>query len=52
VGGADHRAGLVAVCPAAELQSLVLVHYDRDFDEIGEVTGQGMSWLAPAGSTA
>jgi predicted nucleic acid-binding protein len=38
------------VAAAAELQSLVLVHYDRDFDQIGDVTGQGMSWLAPAGS--
>jgi len=38
------------VAAAAELHSLVLVHYDHDFDRIAEVTGQGMSWLADAGS--
>lgn len=50
--GTHRSAGPVdlLVAAAAELHSLALVHYDRDFDQIGEVTGQGMSWLAPAGS--
>ena len=38
------------VAAAAELHSLVLVRYDHNFDRIRDVTGQGMSWLAPAGS--
>jgi predicted nucleic acid-binding protein len=50
--GTHRSAGPVdlLVAAAAELPSLVLVHYDHDFDQIREVTGQGMSWLAPAGS--
>jgi predicted nucleic acid-binding protein len=38
------------VAATAEPRSLVLVHYDRDFDQISEVTGQSMIWVAPPGS--
>jgi predicted nucleic acid-binding protein len=50
--GTHRSAGPVdlLVAAAAELNSLVLVHYDHDFDRIAEVTGQGMSRLASAGS--
>ena len=50
--GTHRSAGPVdlLVAAAAELNSLVLVHDDHDFDRIAEVTGQGMSWLASAGS--
>lgn len=50
--GTHRSAGPVdlLVAATAELHSLVLVHYDHDFDQIGEVTGQGMIWIAPAGS--
>jgi hypothetical protein len=29
---------------------LALLHYDRDFDRVAEVTGQPTQWLAEAGS--
>jgi predicted nucleic acid-binding protein len=35
---------------AAEHAGLVVLHYDRDFDLIGEVTGQPMEWVVPAGT--
>jgi len=38
------------VAAAAELNTLTLVHYDRDFDQIAKVTGQPAVWLALAGS--
>jgi predicted nucleic acid-binding protein len=34
----------------AEAAGLTLVHYDKDFDAIGAVTGQSMRWAAPQGS--
>jgi len=38
------------VAATAELHTLTLVHYDRDFDQIAKVTGQPAAWLAPAGT--
>jgi predicted nucleic acid-binding protein len=38
------------VAAAAETRSLVLLHYDADFDRIAAVTGQGSSWIVEAGS--
>jgi predicted nucleic acid-binding protein len=38
------------VAAAAELNSLTLLHYDRDFDQIAQVTRQPMTWVAPPGS--
>lgn len=29
---------------------VAVLHYDRDFDHIAEVTGQPVEWVAPAGS--
>lgn len=34
----------------AEASGATLLHYDRHFDAIAEVTGQPMEWLAPRGS--
>jgi predicted nucleic acid-binding protein len=50
--GTHRSAGAVdlLIAATAELNSLVLVHYDRDFDRVAEVTGQGTEWLADAGS--
>ena len=50
--GTHRSAGPIdlLVAATAELHSLVLVHYDRDFDQIGEVTGQGLTWVASPGS--
>ena len=55
VGRGTHRAPspadlILAAC--AELNSLTVLHYDKDFELIADVTGQPMEWIAPAGSVA
>ncbi len=39
---------LIAAC--AEVHGATVLHYDRDFDVIAEVTGQPALWVAPPGS--
>ncbi|KAB8197828.1 PIN domain-containing protein [Nonomuraea phyllanthi] len=39
---------LIAAC--AEVHGATVLHYDRDFDIISEVTGQPALWVAPPGS--
>ncbi|MEU5868334.1 MULTISPECIES: PIN domain-containing protein [unclassified Nonomuraea] len=39
---------LIAAC--AEVHQATILHYDRDFDIISEVTGQPALWVAPPGS--
>lgn len=34
----------------AESYGLTMLHYDRDFDRIAEITGQPCEWVVPAGS--
>jgi len=47
-----------AACPGLLRQvweqhvSLTLVHHDRDFDQVTNVTGPAAVWLAPAGSVS
>jgi predicted nucleic acid-binding protein len=41
---------LVAAC--AELSELVVLHYDADFERIGELTGQHTRWIVPRGSVS
>ena len=50
--GTHRSAGVVdlLVAATAELSGLVLVHYDHDFDEVVEATGQAAVWLAEPGS--
>ena len=51
--GRTHRsAGALdlLVAATAELHRLVLLRYDRDLQQIGEVTGQPHQWLAEPGS--
>ncbi|TDC78456.1 PIN domain nuclease [Micromonospora sp. KC606] len=50
--GTHRSAGAVdlLVAATAEYQSLSVLHYDRDFEQIASVTGQPMRWLAPAGT--
>ncbi|MEH1012186.1 PIN domain nuclease [Micromonospora sp. CPCC 206060] len=50
--GAHRSAGAVdlLVAATAETHQLTLLHYDRDFDQIGRVTGQPMRWIAAPGS--
>jgi predicted nucleic acid-binding protein len=50
-----HRGAKIAdllIAAAAESAGLVVLHYDRDFDLIAEVTGQPVEWVVPAGSVA
>jgi predicted nucleic acid-binding protein len=48
-----HRGAKIAdllIAAAAEAAGLVVMHYDRDFDLIAEITGQAVEWVVPAGS--
>lgn len=38
------------IASAAELEQLVVLHYDKDFDLISQVTGQECAWVVPRGS--
>ena len=38
------------IAAAAEVNDLVVLHYDADFDRIAEVTGQATEWVVPQGS--
>jgi predicted nucleic acid-binding protein len=53
LGGSLHRAPSmpdVMVAVAAERAGLTVLHYDKDFDLIADVTGQHCRWVAPKGS--
>lgn len=48
-----HRSVGIAdllIAAVAERHGLALVHYDSDFDQVAEVTGQQTRWLAPRGT--
>ncbi len=48
-----HRAvkiGDLIIAAAAEHAGLIVLHYDRDFDRIAEITGQPAEWVARAGT--
>jgi predicted nucleic acid-binding protein len=38
------------IAAAAVSAGLVVLHYDRDFDRIAEVTGQRVEWIVSAGT--
>lgn len=38
------------IAAAAEAAGLPLVHYDRDYEAIADLTGQSVRWLAKPGS--
>lgn len=38
------------IAATAERAGLTVLHYDADYDVIGEVTGQPMEWVAPKGT--
>ncbi|WP_422734335.1 PIN domain nuclease [Micromonospora sp. WMMD558] len=50
--GVHRSAGAVdlLIAATAEYHGLSLLHYDRDFDQIANVTGQPATWVARAGS--
>lgn len=53
--GSAQRGAKIAdllIAAAAESAGLVVLHYDRDFDLISGVTGQGVEWVLPAGTIA
>jgi predicted nucleic acid-binding protein len=52
VRGMHRSAGAVdlLIAATAEEHGLVLLHYDRDSEQVGEVTGQQTQWLAAPGS--
>jgi predicted nucleic acid-binding protein len=40
------------IAAAAESASLVVLHYDHDFDLIAGITGQPTEWIVPAGTVS
>lgn len=44
------KIGDLVIAAAAEHADLVLLHYDRDFDRIADVTDQPTEWVVPAGT--
>ncbi|MHB8342494.1 MAG: PIN domain-containing protein [Mycobacteriales bacterium] len=49
----QHRAASIPdllIAAVAERHRVTVVHYDHDFDQIAEVTGQDTRWVVPAGS--
>lgn len=47
-----HRVPIadLLISAVAEMNDLVVLHYDRDFDTIAAVTGQPVAWVAARGS--
>jgi predicted nucleic acid-binding protein len=40
------------IAATAELHSVGVLHYDKDFDLIADVTGQECAWIVPRGSAS
>ncbi|MGQ0624117.1 MAG: PIN domain nuclease [Sporichthyaceae bacterium] len=54
-GRSQQRGAKIAdllIAAAAESAGLVVLHYDRDFDLIAEVTGQPTEWIVPSGTVS
>ena len=49
---ARHRLPIpdLVIAATAELNDLIILHYDHDFPLIAEVTGQAEQWVVPPGS--
>jgi predicted nucleic acid-binding protein len=52
--GRHRRPGVsdLLIAATAEVYGAIVVHYDRDFDAISEVTRQQTQWIVPAGSVS
>ena len=52
VGRGQHRMSIVDVIIAATAaeHGLTVLHYDRDFERLSEVTGGAHEWVIPAGT--
>lgn len=48
----QHRLSIpdLLIAAIAELNDLVVLHYDADYDVIAEVTGQPTEWVVPRGT--
>ena len=48
----QHRVALpdLLIAAVAELNGLVVLHYDADYERIAAVTGQPTEWIVPRGS--
>lgn len=49
----QHRAVAIPdliIAAVAERHGISVLHYDRDFDVIAEVTGQTVKWIVPPGT--
>ena len=48
----QHRLPIpdLLIAATAEAADLVVLHYDRDFERIAEVTGQAVEWVVTPGS--
>lgn len=44
------KLGDLMIAAAAEAADLVVLHYDRDFERIADVTDQAVEWVIPAGT--
>lgn len=44
------KLGGLVIAAAGERAGLVVLHYDRDFDRIAEVTGQPVEWVVAPGT--
>ena len=38
------------IAAVAEVNDLVIIHYDADYERIAEITGQPCQWVVPRGS--
>lgn len=54
MAAAGHHRGAkpvdLVIAAAAEAAGLAVLHYDRDYERIAEITRQPTEWIAPAGS--
>ena len=50
----SHQRGVkiadLLIAAAAEAAGLVVLHYDRDFDLVADITGQHTEWIVPSGA--
>lgn len=48
----QHRVAVpdLLIAATAEVNGVAVIHYDRDYDRIAEVTGQTTEWVVPRGS--
>lgn len=51
----EHRGVSVPdllIAASAEVEGMMVLHYDADFDLISEITGQAARWVVPRGSVS